>query len=410
MTSELRVLRRAELDEWFALVEMAFGGALHDQEEREKWLGLCEPDRAIGAWDGPEPVGTAGAFSFRMTVPGGAAVPTAGVTMVTVKPTHRRRGLLTAMMRRQLDDVRGWGEPLAALTASEPEIYGRFGYGVAAEKLTARVDTEGVRIRVPADADGLRLRLVGPREPEVLRRCEELYARRVPVRAGMLERRPGWQATAVHDPQRSRDGASPMQCVLAERDGELRGYARYAVRAQSDAAPGGEVLLRNMAAADAEAHAVLLRYLSDIDLTRTLRIDDMPVDDPLVHLVSNGRRCAFAVRDSLHLRLVDVPAALAARTYTTEVDVVLEVADAFCPWNAGRWRLSGGPRGASCARTRDPADLALSVADLAAVYLGGTSLAALGAAGLVTERRPGTLEAASVAFRGGLAPWLPHGF
>ena len=315
------------------------------------------------------------------------------------------------MMRRQLDDVRGWGEPLAALTASEPEIYGRFGYGVAAEKLTARVDTEGVRIRVPADADGLRLRLVGPREPEVLRRCEELYARRVPVRAGMLERRPGWQATAVHDPQRSRDGASPMQCVLAERDGELRGYARYAVRAQSDAAPGGEVLLRNMAAADAEAHAVLLRYLSDIDLTRTLRIDDMPVGRPA--------GAPGLQRPQVRVRRPGLAATCGSWTCAPR-------------WRPGRtrprwtwcWRSrtpsapgtrgAGGcpadAEGASCARTRDPADLALSVADLGAVYLGGTSLAALAAAGLVTELRPGALAAASVAFRGGLAPWLPHGF
>lgn len=105
MTTEPRVLRPSDVDAWMGVVGTAFGGALQDPEERRKWRDLLEPERALAAWDGEEVVGTAGAHTFRMTVPGGALVPTAGVTMVSVLPTHRRRGVLTSMMRRQLSLV-----------------------------------------------------------------------------------------------------------------------------------------------------------------------------------------------------------------------------------------------------------------------------------------------------------------
>ncbi|CAM5252507.1 GNAT family N-acetyltransferase OS=Streptomyces tendae OX=1932 GN=GUR47_09305 PE=3 SV=1 [Streptomyces tendae] len=126
--------------------------------------------------------------------------------------------------------------------------------------------------------------------------------------------------------------------------------------------------------------------------------------------MSDIRRCRPELRDALYVRLVDVGEALAARTYQAPVDVVFEVEDAFCPWNAGRWRLSGDAKGASCERTPDAADLVLSVRELGAAYLGGVSLGSLGAAGRVREVREGALAAASVGFGSDVAPWLPHGF
>ena len=149
MGTDLRVLRREDWDEWYDNLIRAFGGVPESAEERALWRELTETDRSIGAWDGQACVGTAGAFSFRLTVPGGAAVPAAGVTMVSVAATHRRRGVLTSMMRRQLDDVRSWGEPLAVLTASEPVIYGRFGYGPATYAMNVDIDTTRVRLSVP---------------------------------------------------------------------------------------------------------------------------------------------------------------------------------------------------------------------------------------------------------------------
>ncbi|MGK5545308.1 GNAT family N-acetyltransferase [Streptomyces sp. URMC 127] len=409
MTTELRVLRDADFDAWYATLELAFGGVPEAPEEAALWRELAGFDRSIGAWDGAEAVGTTGAFAFRITVPGGEQVPAAGVTMVSVRPTHRRRGLLRRMMRRQLEDVRAWGEPLAVLTASEPDIYGRFGYGIATHSLSVRIDTARVRLSVPPGTEGVRLRLS---EPGAARdACEAVYARRVAARPGMLARQPGWEALPLLDPAGSREGASPLQCVLAEEGGRTVGYARYAVRPDwGDSGANGTVLLRDAEALTPAAYAALWRYLLETDLTSHLTAHNRPVDDPLLHLVSDVRRCEARVKDSLHVRLVDVGAALAARRYRSAVDVVLEVADDFCPWNAGRWRLTGDPKGASCERTEDAAELALSVRELGSAYLGGVSLAALAGAGRVRELREGALEEASAAFGSDVAPWLPHGF
>ncbi|MFC8565027.1 GNAT family N-acetyltransferase [Streptomyces sp. NPDC057245] len=408
-TTELRVLRRDEWDTWYGSLIRAFGGVAEAPERLALYRELTQVDRSIGVWEGAEPVGSAGAFGFRMTVPGGAEVPAAGVTMVGVAATHRRRGVLTSMMRRQLDDVRSWGEPLAVLTASEPAIYGRFGYAAATFEVNAEIDTDRVRLSVPAGTDDVRVRYAAPEE--ALDACEAVYARLVPGRPGMLARRPGWERMGVLDPPVEREGASPLQCVLARRDGEVTGYARFRVRpGWNDAGPVGTVELKALAGLDPASEAALWRFLLGVDLTSKLAVRGRPVDEAWQHQVSDLRRCRPSLRDALYVRLVDVGAALAARTYRAPVDVVFEVEDAFCPWNAGRWRLSGDPKGASCERTTDAADLALSVRELGAAYLGGVSLASLGAAGRVRAVRPGALAEASVGFGSDVAPWLPHGF
>ncbi|MFI6374976.1 GNAT family N-acetyltransferase [Streptomyces sp. NPDC050546] len=409
--TDLRVLRRDDWDKWYDTLIRGFGGVPESAEERELWNSLTEFDRSLGVWDGDECVGTTGAFGFRLTVPGGASVPAAGVTMVSVAATHRRRGVLTSMMRRQLDDVRAWGEPLAVLTASEPAIYGRFGYGCATFQLNAEIDTTRVRLTsLPTGTDDVRVRYAVP--ADVLDACEAVYARLVPSRPGMLARRPGWERLGLLDPESDREGASPLQCVLAERDGETVGYARYRVKPSWETAgPEGTVTLEDSAALDPAADAALWRFLFGIDLTSSVVVRGRPVDDAWRHWVSDMRRCKPWVRDSLYVRPVELGAALEARTYQTPVDVVFEVEDAFCPWNTGRWRLSGDAKGASCERTADAADVALSVRELSSAYLGGVSLASLGAAGRVREVRRGALAEASLGFgAAGLAPWLPHGF
>ncbi|MBN0046328.1 GNAT family N-acetyltransferase [Streptomyces actuosus] len=408
--ADLRVLQKDDWDPWYDNLLRAFGGVVETAEERALWRALSELDRFIGAWDGDAVVGTAGAFSFRMTVPGGAVVPTAGITAVSVAATHRRRGVLTSMMRRQLDDVRGWGEPLAVLTASEPAIYGRFGYAAASYEVSAEIDTARVSLSVPAGTDGVRLRYAEP--ADVLDACEAVYARVVTRRPGMLARhRPGWERLGLLDPESARDGASALQCVVAERDGEVVGYARFRTRmGWGVSGHDGTVALKELAGLDPAAEAALWRFLFGIDLMTTLQVRGRPVDEAWQHRVSDIRRCLPRLRDGLHLRLVDVGAALAARTYQAPVDVVVDVEDAFCPWNEGRWRLSGDPKGASCERTRDTPDLSLSVRELGAAYLGGVSLASLAAAGRVRELRQGAVQEAAVGFGSAVAPWLPHGF
>ncbi|MCX4762161.1 GNAT family N-acetyltransferase [Streptomyces sp. NBC_01275] len=407
--AELRVLRQDEWDMWYDTLIRAFGGVAESAEERELWRELTLCERSLGVWDDGVCVGTAGAFDFRLTVPGGASAPAAGVTMVGVSATHRRRGVLTSLMRRQLDDVRAWGRPLAVLTASEPEIYGRFGYAAATFGLHAEIDTARVRLSVPAGAEDVRLRYAAP--AEALEACEAVYARTVPGRAGMLARRPGWERVWLLDPEGEREGASALQCVLAERDGEVTGYARFRVKPEwTDSGHDGQVRLQDLAAVDPVSEAALWRFLFGIDLTSSLKVRGRPMDEAWQHLVSDIRRCRLRVRDSLHVRLVDVGAALAARTYQAPVDVVLDVEDAFCPWNSGRLRLSGDAKGAVCEPTTDAADLALSVRELGAAYLGGVSLLSLAGAGLVRELRQGALAEAAVGFGSPAAPWLPHGF
>ncbi|OPF78045.1 GNAT family N-acetyltransferase [Streptomyces antioxidans] len=410
MRTELRVLDPSVWDDWYGNLLLAFGGVPEAPEKSALWRELTECERSIGAWDGADIVGTASLYSFRLSVPGGGIVPAAGVTMVSVRATHRRRGVLRAMMRRQLDDIRAAGdEPLAVLTASEPDIYGRFGYGAATQTAYAEIDTAKVRLTVPEGTDGVRLRAV-PLESAV-EACEAVYARRVRARPGMLERTPGWERVPLLDPPGDRKGASPLRCVLAESGGGVTGYARFAVKPDWDlAGPKGEVVLRDLEALDPASYAALWRFLFDLDLTSVIRTGPRPVDDPWQLLVSDIRRCAVRLRDSLYVRLVDVGAALEARTYTTPVETVLEVTDPLCPWNEGRWRLSGDAKGASCERTDDSPDLRLGVRELGAAYLGGVPLTALAGAGRVQEAREGALTEATNAFATPVAPWLPHAF
>ncbi|MER6100039.1 GNAT family N-acetyltransferase [Streptomyces sp. NPDC001728] len=409
MTTELRVLDPNDWDRWFEVLDLAFGGLHEPAESRALWRDLTEYERSLGAWDGDLCVGTAGAFSFRLTVPGGGLVPAAGVTMVSVAGTHRRRGILTSMMRRQLDDVRAAGEPLAVLTASEPVIYGRFGYGAASWAEHAAIDTHRVRLSVPEGTDGVTLRQADLTESSAV--CEEVYARLVPLRPGMVARGPGWERLPLIDPESEREGSSPRLCVLAERAGEVVGFAHYAIKPNwSYAGADGSVGVQQLLALDPAAEAALWRFLCSVDLTSTVRIHSSPVDGAWRQLVSDVRRCQPTAREVLFVRLVEVGAALEARTYQAPVDVVFEVEDAFCPWNEGRWRLTGDAKGASCVRTGDVADLALSVRELGAAYLGGTSLVSLASAGRVRELREGALLEASVAFGSPVAPWLPHSF
>lgn len=196
---------------------------------------------------------------------------------------------------------------------------------------------------------------------------------------------------------------------MAERDGRTTGYVRFRVRPTwDDAGPKGSVEVQDLFALDPASRAALMRHLFGIDLTSTVSLGNCPVDDAWQHLVSDIRRCAVRINDGGRVRLVEVGAALEARTYRVPVDVVFDVKDAFCPWNEGRWRLSGDPKGATCERTGDPADLALDVRDLGTVYLGGTRLTELAAAGRVRELRPGALAETTIAFTSDTAPWVPH--
>jgi predicted acetyltransferase len=394
---ELRPATRAEFDEFSRAAMSAFHREYTDAD-RERYERIDEPERSLAWFDDGRIVATTMAFTRQITVPG-AEVPCAGVTAVAVVPTHRRRGLLSAMMRRQLDDLRDRGEAVAALWSSEGEIYGRFGYGIGTSqvRLAARRPAAGLA-GAPVAGDPLRVGAAA----EHIDAMREVHDRVRVRRPGMLARPGPWWQDRLFDPESLRGGAHPLRAVIADD-----GYAIYAVRAEfDDDGPAGEVKVRELVAATPEAHAVLWAFLLDQDLTRTIVWELAPVDEPLWLMVTNPRAVRRTVGDGLWVRLVDVAAALSARTYAHDPDVVLEVSDAFCPWNEGRYRLSDG----ACERTDAPADLSLDVAALGAAYLGGTTLLELAAAGRVRELRSGALARASAAFRGEVAPWCPEMF
>jgi predicted acetyltransferase len=406
---ELRPITPTEFTAYHAMTSQSF---LEDTraEDRELELATFEYDRSIAAFAGDQVVGSAAAYSRRLTVPG-AELPVAGVSWVAVRSTHRRRGVLTAMMRKQLDEMHERGtESVAILWASEPAIYGRFGYGQAATGCRLEVDSALSRIRREVPRPG-RLRNVSTEEVErdALVAVYEAVRR---ARVGWLDRSTGWWDARLADPEHWRHGAAALRCLVHEDDaGTVDGYVLYAPKqGWEPTGPHGELLIRELVTDDPGAYASMWGYLLDHDLVRVVRHRLAAVDEPLVHLVDNMRAVQRPVGDTLWVRLVDLPAALAARTYLMPVDVVLEVTDDWCPWNTGRYRLSGDRTGATCVPSTDAADLSLPVSALGAAYLGGTTLAVLGAAGVVCEIRPAALTDTSAAFSGVRPPHCPEIF
>ncbi len=350
----------------------------------------------------------------RFPVPG-ATAPVAGLTWVGVHPGHRRRGLLTAMIDAHLARCRDRGEPLSALFAAEAAIYGRFGYGKAADDVRLTVP-RGVALRdVPgAERHTVRIeRAERSRHGDLVASLHE-RAGADPTGQGAGINRPGWasretpelRATFWDDAKVWRKDREPTRIAVVELDGEPRGYARFHRKLSWEVTgPRGPVSTGEVVALDAAAARALWGVLTDLDLTHEVTPFMLPVDDVVTSLLVDPRSASPRLADNLWVRVVDVPAALAARRYAADVDVVLHVTDARLPDNGGRWRLRAAAFGVAVAeRTEDAADLSLDVRELGAAYLGGTSLAALGAAGLVTEHSPGALARASAAFGWPVAP------
>jgi predicted acetyltransferase len=381
-----------------------FGRSAPRDDQMASLAQVMPPMRMHATWDDGRIVAGAGVFPFQLTVPGGR-VSAAGVSVVGVLPTHRRRGVLTAMMRAQLDDCRARGEPVASLWASEDRIYGRFGYGLAS--LTGEVDVprERATVRAPVPPCG-RPRLVPLTSAEPL--IAPIWERVALVTPGMFARTPAWwQARTLADLDGRRGSASELQCAVIEAEDGPIAYALYRMSfGFTRGIPTGTVHVVEAMGSSARATHAIWRYVLDIDLTAGVRAGPLPVDHPLFLLAAEPRQLRFTVRDGLWLRLVDVEAALASRTYAAPGHVVVELADAFCPWNAGRWRI--GDDGTH--RTSDAPDLRCDVTALASVYLGGFTWGQLAAALCVEEMRPGALVRAGALFQTAVAPWCPEIF
>jgi len=383
-------------------VDQAFGD-VPGEEDFARERKVMPNDRTLVAFDGQYAVGAAASYPFELTIPGGQR-PAAGVTWVGVLPTHRRRGVLRAMMRAQIDDVYERGEPLAILWASEAAIYGRFGYGIAAPCLALSAERARFRLRDDPGPSGA-VRLVD--RDEAARLFPPIYEEVRATTAGMLSRTKSWWTEhRLADPESLRRGGGPKFYAVVELDGSPAAYVIYRIKQNwEEGIPRSEVRIVEAFATSPAATRELWRFLFGIDLIATVEMFAFDAGSPLFLMVADGRSLQLKVVDGLWLRLVDLEAALQARSYADGEPVVLSVSDGFCPWNKGRYRV-----GDDVGRTRQSADLELDVADLASVYLGGFDFHQLAEADRVHELRPGGLERASALFRTPRPPYCPEVF
>ncbi len=401
MAIEIRNPAEDELRAAMQAGETSFGDELKD-EDFERHRKTMPLDRFFSAYDGGRPVGNTGAYPFTLTVPGGE-LPAGGVTWVGVLPTHRRRGILRELMRRQLDDLHERGEPLAILWASEAAIYGRFGYGITAP--SARIDAERARFAFRDDpGPSGAVRMVD--RDEALHVFPPLYdslRRDIP---GFVKRNEDWwELYLLADPEHWRRGAGPKFFALLELDGEPAGLTMFRIKkGWEEGYSTSQLLVGDAFATSTAASRELWRFLFGVDLVARVqgRVDP---GLPLLLMVSDPRNVQLRVSEGLWLRLVDLEAALAGRTYATDEPVVAQVRDEFCPWNKGRWRIGPDPE-----RTEDEAELELDVADLASVYLGAFDFNALAAGERVRELKAGAVARASALFRTARPPYCPEDF
>jgi predicted acetyltransferase len=397
-------IRHPSADEWRAAMLMTasvFGDAPND-EDLERHSKMLIRERFYAAYDGDLPVGSAADFPFTLTVPGGE-LPAGGVTWVAVLPSHRRQGVLTELMRRELDDLRARGEPLAVLWASEAAIYGRFGYGMAAPHYEMDADRSRFSFR---DDPGPRGKVRMLALEDAVEPCMQVYERVRSATPGFTARaREWWEAYRLADPEQWRRGASPKYVALIELDDEPAAYAIYRIKSEwQEGFPKGAVRVVEALAATPTAERELWRFVFGIDLTVRVESRVDPAS-PLFLMVLDARSLNLRANEGLWLRIVDLEGALAGRSYATEGDVIIDVRDNFCPWNAGRWRV-----GRETVRTDADAEIELDVADLASVYLGGFDFTRLAAAERVREVKEGALARADALFRTPRPPYCPEDF
>jgi len=397
----LRPITEDEFPAYQTLIATTFGHDLHPEDLELERL-VFEIDRSLAVFDGDLLVATAGSFTRDLSVPG-AVLPAAHVTAVSVAQTHRRRGLLTRMMRRQLQDIHQAGrESIAVLWASEDAIYGRFGYGLASVRVLIEASNREVTVP-PVSAPG-RIRQV--KATEEVATLAALFDEVRPHRPGFSSRPDAWWRYRLADPEHGRHGATALRTAIHDNGaGQPDGYALWRTRYQEGSlGPRYQVEVKEVVATNLTAYQRLWHFLMNLDLTRKFSCWALATDEPLFYLVNAPSQLGRRIGDNLFLRIIDLPTALTGRRYATPVDVVLEVTDELLPRNTGRWHLTGDATGASCQPTDRPADLTLGIQELGAAYLGGTSLWALGQAGRVVERTPGALSGAAAAFGWHRAP------
>lgn len=405
MDLELRSVTEEEFATWSRGIERAFGFQ-GDEKHIEAWRAMTELDRTLTAITDGEMVGSAGAFSFDMALPGGGSLPVAGVTAVSVRSTHRRRGVLRQMMERQLADVAERGEPFAVLTASETVIYGRFGYGLATQGWSWTIETEGIELAQPSTATG-RIRIIEKEE------AQKVFPG---VRGEVWRRHPGefdWVPSRwndlFRDAEHERNGMSALWFAVHEStSGEADGVVAW--RTKPGWGPSGlpnmEVGVVMLVGRDEEIETALFEYLLSVDLVRKVSAFDRPVEDPLRWRLADSRRMQVKrVGDHLWLRVLDVERAISSRELGSDERLVIEVVDDVRPSTGGTFTIESG----ACKRSDATPDLTMHIRDLGALYLGGVNATTLARARRVEGDRD-ALARADRLFASSQTPWCSTHF
>lgn len=372
-------------DDWAAMVRVdgiAFG-SVWKPEDIEKARPTIDLDRFRIAVDGTEVVGVSGSFGFETTLPGGASVPTGGVTWVAVLVTHRRQGVLRRMLDALHHDIDARGEPLAALTASEGSIYERFGYGIASHDRSIEIDRRRARLRADLRPRPGSVRLIeGDGLPDVL---ADRWERGRRARPGEISRSDAWHRKLI-----AQRGDAAVHAV------HDHGFAVWKLTDHwNEGLPQHELRLHELIAATPEAHLDLWATVLAVDLVGPIRSGNVPLDDPLPYLLDDHRVVrTTSVNDGLWLNVRDVPACFGARTYGTDDDVVVEA-------DGVRWRVGSS----GCTKVRSRPDLVGDGASLSALLLGGVRPSALVAGRRLEARSSEAVRRADALFA---ASPLPH--
>jgi predicted acetyltransferase len=410
LSSSVSPLREGELDAFLDIDAAAFGARM-TAGFMELVTSTMSFDRVVASRDGGEVVGTAASEHSLMTVPGLGRVPTAMVVAVAVVPTHRRQGRLRTLMRYQLDDIRGRGEILATLFASEGGIYGRFGYGQATFGSTYTLDKRLARLARPVtDFASGRMRLLS--RDQAAEVFPAIFGEYSPTRAGEVDRSEIDYLSCLGEP-----GGEDLRryfYAVYEQDGHLDAYVSYEVAPlEPPARHPRRIVLHELCALTPSAYVAMWDFLLGVDLTVELLARSRPVDEPIKWLLAEPRqlRCTFS-GDRSWVRLIDVGLCLGARRYAAAGDLVIAVDDPFCPWNSGSYRLVVGEEWgtAEVSRTDAEPDLATDASTLASIYLGGVSPVALGEVGRVRQLSAGAVPAAKRMFANDRPPFCLTSF
>jgi predicted acetyltransferase len=405
MAAEIRPITAEELPAFVGAMSVPFG--FDPSPERfERFKNTFELGRLRAALVDTKIVGTFGAFTFQMTVPGGS-IPMAGTTIVTVAPTHRRQGILRAFMADHFAKLHRGGEPMAALWASESSIYGRFGYGPASELAKIRLDKASATMAQAVAINGA-MQLLD--RDEALRVLPTVYDQVASNRPGMFRRSAAWwEHRVLSDPEFVRDGATAHRRVLHVRAGVPAGYALYRTRTGRER-HGNEAIVVELLGIDAAAEKALWQYLFGLDLITSIEYWNQPLDSPLHWWLVDPRRLERQILDGLWVRVVDVVTALRSRAYSHRGTLLIRVKDDLCPWNHGTYELDVHEDGhPECKRTERAAEIELSAYGLGALYLGGHRFQDLARAGIINGS-PEALRLADAMFTWHRLPWCQEIF